>query len=535
MNLRNALSVLAKSSPFAVRTLSERPADEYIELKDWLFVKLPIETDFQAKLDAMKPGEIVFLCGSSGDGKSEILVRYHERYHERYRFHLDATHSFGPRQSAIEALDTLFDDAQQSRRPLVLGINVGMLANYSKEGAERHRRIREAIDRFLAGEQVGEPFHFLDFEKYPKFEFSEGANSHSPFAKQLMQKLTAPVPENPFYRLRNAAEDHGEEPQLLANFRLLGRDEVQDAIIAYLFKARLSKEQFITARSLLDFLHHLLTADSPLADNLFGGSDNELVQRVSEFDPALRHTKALDEFVLRCDLAVAEPDLDAFMAALATERLVHREARDRNPRTLLRLFSLLERAPIGNDYHRRFEVGPQEDALEQYARIWFLHDRFDGSTAMRAELRRLFYTKLQSAIHRYANRNSPQLDGDEIFLGERGAVVLAAKVEIKADFPALLDRGGPETTASRFLAHILVEDHKLDPVPINLNLYELIDKLHRGYRPNKYDKNSIVFLDDLVDRVVAHANRTKVLKLYDGSRSYTVKNEDGMIEVGGFR
>lgn len=533
MNLRSALTILAKSSPFAVRTLTDRPDDETAALKQWLYVEQQIETEFRARLEHLDSGEIVFLCGSSGDGKSEILIRYYDQYRDRFKFHLDATHSFAPQQSAIQALDELFDEIGATRQPLVLGINVGMLANYAKEGAERHLHVRTAIDRFLEGAPSGTPYYFLDFEKYPKFEFADGPTAHSPFAKALMRRLTSTEPTNPFRSLADADERSGVEPQLLANYRLLGRDEVQDAIIGYLFKARLSKEQFITARTLLDFLHHLLTADAPLADNLFGSSDNDLIQRIADFDPALDHSKDLDEFVLLRHIGVADLELDEFLSALGAEGLIHKERTERAPASLIRLFSLLTRADVGNCYHRRFGLESRDQLLEQYARVWSLHTSFDGTMATRTELRRSFYGKLTEAIFRYANRNAPQIGAGEIFLGARGTVLLAGPVDLKPDFAGIQARGGEDATASRFYAHLQVGDQKLDPIAINLNLFELIDALHRGYRPNRHDKNSIVFLDDLAERIVAQANRGKTLKLYEGAAAYSVRQEDDMIEAMG--
>ncbi|UNP87548.1 DNA phosphorothioation-dependent restriction protein DptF [Aeromonas encheleia] len=150
VTLRKALGVLAKSSPFSVKTTSERPRDVYDELKDYLYVQPEIELDFEKVLSTLQLGDCVFLCGSSGDGKSEILSRSYERYKQHYRFHLDATHSFSPHQSAIEALDELFDKRETDRQPLVVGINIGMLANYAKEGAERHAELRAVIERFLS-------------------------------------------------------------------------------------------------------------------------------------------------------------------------------------------------------------------------------------------------------------------------------------------------------------------------------------------------------------------------------------------------
>lgn len=167
ISLRKALGVLAKSSSFSVKTTTQRQRDLFDDLKDYLYVTPEIEDDFEKCLRSLQPGECVFLCGSSGDGKSEILSRSYDQYKNRYTFHLDATHSFSPHQSAIDALNELFDRAGDGAQPLVVGINIGMLANFAKEGAERHSVLRGVIERFLdSGERTQGAYHFLDFESY---------------------------------------------------------------------------------------------------------------------------------------------------------------------------------------------------------------------------------------------------------------------------------------------------------------------------------------------------------------------------------
>lgn len=193
ITLRKALGVLAKSSSFSVSTETHRKKDIFDELKEQLFVKQEIEYELQRYLDIARPGEIVFLCGSSGDGKSEILTRCKSelRYQQRFSFHLDATHSFAPQQSAIDALNDLFKNHHQQSYPLLIGINTGMLANFAREGAEYHQTIRSAIDSFLSEQQDGDrPYRsgdcsFFDFEQYPKFKFDE-ERQYSPFIKSLL-------------------------------------------------------------------------------------------------------------------------------------------------------------------------------------------------------------------------------------------------------------------------------------------------------------------------------------------------------------
>ena len=73
-----ALSILSKSSPFAVSTENHEHSKALLnEIKEYLYVQMPIEELVYSTISKLssRNKKIVFLCGSSGDGKSEILTR----------------------------------------------------------------------------------------------------------------------------------------------------------------------------------------------------------------------------------------------------------------------------------------------------------------------------------------------------------------------------------------------------------------------------------------------------------------------------
>ncbi|MCB2425502.1 DNA phosphorothioation-dependent restriction protein DptF [Methylophaga pinxianii] len=239
-SFQNALMVLSKASPEAVSV--ERKFSKQNKYKNYLYIYTDVETDFRNELEKLDSGEILFLCGSSGDGKSEIITKYssNEKYYHEIDFHLDATHSFKPHQTAIQALDERFKLTLNTGRPLVIGINVGMLGNYAKRGDDEFNSIKTAINSFLEDrkDQITNEFIFIDFEDYPKFKFDEDTYSSS-FAKPFFQKLTHQDENNPFYLLyKKELQQHGHT-KLSTNFHLLSLTEVQDVLVELLLKARL--------------------------------------------------------------------------------------------------------------------------------------------------------------------------------------------------------------------------------------------------------------------------------------------------------
>lgn len=542
ITLRNALKVLAKSSSLSVTTETDRKEDVFDELKKQLFVKQEIEVDLQNYLNVVKQGEVVFLCGSSGDGKSEILTRCKSdpRYQNKFRFHLDATHSFAPRQSAIDALNDLFDEHSDHVHPLLIGINTGMLANFAREGAERHRDIRSIIDLFLSTKQnVNSPYQqvnciFFDFEHYPKFQFVDN-KQYSLFIKSLLTNLTKDEDKNLFYHIFRNEEALNPHLKEVANFKLLCMPGVQDVLIIQLFKARLIKDQFVTTRALLDFLHHLLVGPDYLFDNLFTCVENDLIKKVSDFDPARLHTYELDQFILRYELGLVDTELDVFLVALADQLHIKFDRQNVKPgdaTSLIRLFWLLQHESLGNDYHRKFSEFFNESLFERYSEIWRLHKYFIADSEQKKLLSRFYTFELIAGIQRYANRKAPELSmqKEEFFLGEFGGVKLTAPVEVKPDWISIQNKNTAHPTG--FDIYLKVGQNLLPPVHIGLNLFELLYKLNNGYRPNKYDKNAIVLLDELIELIAEQAKSSRDIKFYDGrSKVYRAKADDDIISI----
>jgi DNA phosphorothioation-dependent restriction protein DptF len=534
ITFRDALSVLSKSSPFSVKTMSTRAPDGFDALKNWLYIQQDIERDLRARLAQAKPGDMLFLCGSSGDGKSEILTRAYHEYQSKVRFHLDATHSFQPNQSAIEALDQVFWTAIAEQQILVVGINIGMIGNYVQEGHADLQPVRDAMRAFLENAEPTAAHHFFNFENYPKFKMEDGV-AVAPFAKNIMRRLTEPSVENPFYVAFTREDVRHCEPLLHANFRLLMLEGVQDAIIANIAKARLAKDQFVTARGLLDLLHHLLTGPGYLFDNLFTGGHNELAARIAMFDPALLRTRELDQLVLRYELGLPEQERDEFLAELATWNIHFDAGREATAVSFVRLLNTLQREQVGNNYHHRFADEFTDQVMAEYAAVWKMHAEFDGSTEARAALRKFYTSVLTAGIFRYANRNAPELGKGEILLGEFNGVKIAGLVDLKPDFSALQAQS-PQTTNTSiafFNVALKVGEDPLEPMPFNINLFGLLLRLNQGYRPNKYDKNSIVLLDELVEQIKAMVKRANRLKLYRQRQQISLRYEDGMIDTVG--
>jgi len=521
LRFKSVLSVLSKSSPYAVRTLNQNGDSIEDRIKEYLFITTNIERAFKEALIDATEDDIIFLCGSSGDGKSEILTRYCEMamFKDRYAFHLDATHSFSPTSNAIQTLDKLFEDNRSSDKTLVVGINVGMLGNYAEEGAEQHNDIKSSIKSFLDDSVHHKNHQFLDFEQFPKFVLrQEGYTAE--FVKALFQKLTAPN--------HNIIRDHFEhekmllnvaDKQLCANYELLSNEAVQSSVIELLFKARLVKDQFLTARALLDFIFHLLAGPGYLFDNLFTGSDNELASKIVDFDPANIRTQHIDKFILSRSLGLPDHDFEVFVEALSLNGFT----KGLKPESYLRLFYLLKNAEFANNYHYSFSDDFQQELIKKYSEVWHLHCHFDGTDEHKLALRQYYKDVAIAAIHKYNNRNAPMLGKGEFFISEHNGFQLAADLELKAHVPRIVE--DKETKTSHFNTYFKV-GKRVVKLPTNINLMSLMLRIVEGYRPNKHDKNTVVLLDDLVEQIAEVANGASTLHILNKNSRFKIANDD---------
>ncbi len=527
MRLREILSVLSKSSPYAVSTERDQAISKSLdEVKSYLYIKTDIQEDFRLHLTRLSPADkkVIFLCGSSGDGKSEILTRYSRDFSSKAKFHLDATHSFTPKDNAIQTLNHLFSEFESNTHPLVVGINIGMLSNYAEEG--NVGSFKEQIRLFLEDKPTGSNFIFLDFESYPKFNLNQDGHV-SKFAKGILEKITTKKDNliRRYFDIESAA--HDKDKKLCTNYDLLSLPEVQDRIIDILFKARLMKEQFLTARTLLDFIHTLLAGRSYLFDNLFEHSDNELSAKIVEFDPSNLRTSNIDKFILSLSLGLPDEEFDEYAAFLSTHYGIRRT---RNPYSYLRLFYLLKDTDIGNGYHKKFSNDFSESLLERYSKIWNLHNNYSGEIEEKKALRSFYRDTLIAAIHRYNNRNATNLDKGQFLISTHNGYQVVTEVDIKPDLNSINTK--TINSPSNFTAFVKLNDKTVE-IPVNINLLDLMENIVNGYRPNKHDKNTVVLLDEFAEELSQIAAHSGSLLIIKGRKRYKVSLIDEDIEVSG--
>lgn len=528
MRTLNAFDLLAKSSPASVSTQG-RSTDAEQRLKDYLYVQEGVHEALVAAMErrASVPRSVVFLCGTSGDGKSELLRRIRSRFEGQYRFHVDATHSFRPDGTALDTLEDLFDDADA--RPLVVGINLGMLANFANHDPSRHHELKTEITRFFDDHLSTErgQARFVNFNDFPKFSATSTGSVQSLFLDELIRKITACDSANPVFESLTA--DRNQLTRRWKNYRLLGMPEFRKQLINTFALCQLRDGVFLPTRTILDAIHSLVSGPLYIFDQLFCSRGTELFRACDALDPAELRGKETDTFLL-CPLT---PEAIEFRAEV--ERRAEVPLDDVSPHGLLRLFYMLQSdKPVGNDYHRRFRDDFGVEALSHYMATWAAH-RNHNRDAIRAFCDRT----LRPALLAYANRSHPRVGSGRLYLGRRGPLHLSAPVHLRVPLGE-----AATTNTSAGIDHFNASvKPTLNGNPIKVRIsyrfYDLLTRVRAGYRPHPHDKSTVMPLDTLVETVLKEvASGNELILTADGdsscrSQSYRLRQEGVDIEVEG--
>lgn len=514
IDLRAALSVMSNASPYAVSTLrKDENLDLLLKIKNYLYITPPIEIDFMSALYEYKVGNIYYLCGSSGDGKSEILTNAYKEFNTDIVFHLDATHSSGQHSSAIDCLNNLYDRCKATQKALAIGINIGMMQKFIKQGANRHQDIKEILNAFFKnryekGYRVGNS-QFFDFECYPRITFTHNQIS-SEFVINFLNNLTENKAENPFWQAY--LKEKNTNSILSKNFELLARPDFKNSLVEMFGLIRLSEEQFLTPRTFVDFIYQILTLDhhDGIAGNLFCGFDNELSNKFVVIDPNNYREESVDSFYLAYATKTLSKDLEKDIDTLCKISGLQISVQG-----VVRLSYMLRKDSILNSLPNYLKYSSMLSEKEYYLALIDIYskDKLDKKDED------LFFDIVEDilvkAIFKYANRKLKEQNSSYIVSREVNEYIICNKVEIQADLEWVEDH---QLRTTDFLPIPLTINDKYHLVfDLDLNILKLALSICNGFKPNRHELGVLTKFDELVTRVIQNTSDASSMKIINQS------------------
>jgi DNA phosphorothioation-dependent restriction protein DptF len=521
--LQNLILMLSKASPQAVYTPKQLSDHEPKSIFDYLYIETAIEKRYKELLGEYRDSKvIIFLCGSSGDGKSAIIGQNQKYYGRYYDVHIDATHSFKPDQSAVDALNEKFSSYKQGNKPLVVGINIGILLNFAREGSNEHEDICHAIRNYISNGTSSHDAMFINFEDYSKFEMEHDRITSS-FIHQLIDKITASIDSNPFYKTFQEDQHNSILGTVHKNFQLLQLEAIKNSIVELLVTVHLKYDQFLTTRSLLDFFYTLLAGPELLVHTLFDDTANAIIENIRKEDPCLLRTTKLDTFILERKSNKTDTELNAFIDqfnANFTEPILSLN----NPHLLVRVFYLFRNHTCATNYHQQFKEEFQDQTTHDFIELLYAHEQYNEKPILD------FYDKLEKAILAYANKQLPTLSAEGLItLSEINNYALCTSVEFDPDLEVI--KRHTKHHIHSFPCCLQVNDQPLETIEVSLSMYKLIHAINDGYRPNKHDRNTIVIFEELIERIIDFAKDTNKLIIVHNEQIYEFKDTAGKLKV----
>src|SRR5699024_6653824 len=96
-------------------------------------------------------------------------------------------------------------------------------------------------------------FHILNFAEEQPYLLTENG-AESPFFMDLMNKVTKPTDDNPFYYAWKLDVEQGYHTIAHENYRLLQNKTVQESIVQSLIESIVKQKIFISTRTFYNFL-----------------------------------------------------------------------------------------------------------------------------------------------------------------------------------------------------------------------------------------------------------------------------------------
>lgn len=517
--LQLLIEKMSKSSPEAVNTLNSS-IDNIVE---YLHIETDIEKKYLETLQSNKEKKcLIFLCGSSGDGKSAIINRHLKKFNDYYDFHVDATHSFSPHQTAIEALSESFDQYNNGNKSLVVGINIGIMLNFINNDTE-FESISSAINLFLNEKKNSDNIFFINFEDYPKFNF-EDDQIKSPFIQNLLEKITIESDNNPFYKAFQ--EDKEVRSIIHQNYKLLSNKFIQKSIVDLLILTNLKYDQFLTVRSLLDLIYTLLKGPKLLIDQLFEHDSNDIIKNLKKEDPILKRSFSLDKFILERSSKKEDNKLEEYIKELNSQ-CIEPIFNSTSPFTLIRMFYLARNIELSNNYHLEFKQDFDDSYIHDFMELITVHKNYEDTNKKTIKT---FYKNIISAIYLYVNKNLPELTkSGHIVLSSNKDFTTSASLEMDPNWSKI--KSLTLNTFQSFPLYLKVDNTDLKPIDINLNMFAMISLINNGYRPNKHDRNTIIIFEELLESILEVAMLSNKIAISSKNKRTLFIKKDEEIEV----
>lgn len=547
--LAEALQNLRESSKHAI---AEGNSYNFDEFSEFFHVEREIEKKLveRIKFCSKKYGpSLILVCGNVGDGKSHILSYLNKLIPVEisdFKIHNDATEAHDPTGNSNDTLDRVLESFQDSnidnsKEKVILAINLGTLNNFIEAHGDKYSKLVDYVNekKILDTELIDEekidpksPFQHVNFTDYHMYSLTEDG-AKSTIISTLLERLTREDDKNPFYRAYQKSKQLpiSESCPISYNYQFLSTQKYRDVISDLIIQSIIKDKEIVSIRSLMNFLYDMIVPIGLTWENLeqyegqlkdmkstdylsnitpnylFEHSElSSLFEKFQELDPCLYRYSELDQNLIQ--LINSQNPSEVFsthITPLAVDSIVE-YINDPNLKknSLTKLFIRM------NYFHKSNEV--LEKSNPYFQRFMQLLYHFNCNNEQeKTEIYDLVYhsTRLWNGDPRKSEKVIIKLGRNQskyrIFKEFKPSPILGIGSKKNDD---VLTRFVQEFTLS--FKNGNSENLKIH---VDYSLFELLNKIVKGYRPNRKDNNNYITFINFMNRLINHENDQSPLEI----------------------
>lgn len=534
------LTKLKESSKEAVEGLNK-----FSDFKKYMHITRDVQEELEdliLKAYEIDGSQLILVCGSVGDGKSHIISYFKDKYPEimsNFTLHNDATESLEPDKTSIDTLNQVLDNfsdenINNSNQKLILAINLGTLNNFIDSHYSDRFTIfkkfvndKKILETSITDNKFNEDNHiqFVNFCDYHLFTLKDG-EVRSNYIKSLIKKITDKSEYNNFYRSykNNCSKcKNNNRCPVKSNYELLSEETVQDSIVDLLVQCIIKNKIIISTRALINFMYELIVArsyidvNSPMfKDKIYKLKNEEYInsltpniifdhkelsfifESLNALDPLNIRNEKVDDFIIKFnnsnDLINFFNDyIDYPKGYIDKISDIDFEIETKKiKRDLLKLF-----------IRSYYLCGKGElFSLKDHVYEKFIMNLYYWNKGDKSKLKGL-YNEIKEGIVKWNGEADKKYIN--IFLGKNQVKYkVSEELELKADVSNLPLNN--EIELIKFLNDIEIKykGQRIDKsfaIDIDFSLYELLNKVINGYRPNKKDKNHFIKFIEFINKI----------------------------------
>lgn len=544
--LIHQLSKLKESSKEAIADAQLNMEDD---LKKYLHVERSVEAELRNVISAaaMQSGSsLVMVCGNVGDGKSHLLSKLNQdgefsRYMNLFNVHNDATESFSPDQTCIQTLRRILqpfsdENINTSTEKWVLAINLGTLSNFLEENCEHFSVMKQfVVENGIVNPESLEirdklidqsPFQYVNFTNHHFYDLTIDGVKATLF-ERLFEKIVANNNENPIYAAYKelCTYDWSVQCPVKVNFEFFLIEQNRKVLAKLLVDCILKEKLIISFRQILNFVHDILVPyeisvseiekykqlianistkfrlDYHIINYIFERPQlSKIFACFYKLDPSVRRYEELDEKAIA--LFTSVDPLEIFITDFPGLGEQIRAILSSNADRQQILFKAYQRL---NYFYNHDNAMYHDDYFLSFTKALYFSNIKDAAGLK--EINEL----VKNAAMLW---NGSTLEPNKIMfsnMSRHSSYRLFRNIQFRSTLPRP-DQKIQKEVLHQFITEVKVQfalpnsnDHlrnNLIGVDVDYSLYVLLQKVNKGYRPNKLDRNSFINFVTMVDKLI---------------------------------